>query len=92
MSGAALLKINNIAPSSVTKVVVQNDPTPLVNGEVDGFLSFVDNQPITLELKGYSPVIMMLDDFGFTLYQQLYAVTADSLQNRTDRSDRGPQG
>ena len=85
----ALLKINNISPGSVTKVIVQNDPTPLVNGEVDAFLSFVDNQPVSLELQGYKPVIMMLDNFGFALYQQLYVVPADSLRNRKNEVTAG---
>jgi ABC-type nitrate/sulfonate/bicarbonate transport system substrate-binding protein len=86
---AALLKVNNISPSQVTKVVVQNDPTPLVNGQVDGFLSFVNNQPVTLELKGYQPVLLMLDTIGFTLYQQLYVVTTDSLTNKRDEVTAG---
>jgi ABC-type nitrate/sulfonate/bicarbonate transport system substrate-binding protein len=81
---SALLKINKIDESKVTKVISQNDPTPLVNGEVDGFLSFVTNQPVTLELQGLKPVVMMLSDYGFSLYQQLYVVTEDSLKNKRD--------
>ncbi len=81
---AALLKINNIDASKVTKVVSQFDPAPLTTGEVDGFLSFINNQPITLQLKGYKVVNMKLQDYGFTLYQQLYAVTDDALKNQPD--------
>ena len=48
----AFLKTNKIDPASVTIVPVQFDPAPLVNGEVDAFMSFLTNQPIQLELKG----------------------------------------
>lgn len=81
---AALLKINNIDASKVTKVVAQFDPAPLTTGEVDGFLSFINNQPITLTLAGHKVVNMKLQDYGFTLYQQLYVVTDDALKNQPD--------
>jgi ABC-type nitrate/sulfonate/bicarbonate transport system substrate-binding protein len=81
---ASLLRANKIEASQVTKVIVQNDPTPLVNGEVDGYLSFVNNQPITLELQGITPVTMMLADYGFSLYQQLYVVTEDNFKNKKE--------
>lgn len=82
---SSLLKINKIDESKVTKVIVQNDPTPLVNGEVDGFLSFVNNQPVTLEFQNITPTIMMLADYGFSLYQQLYVVTEDNFKNKKDQ-------
>ena len=82
---SALLKINNIDESQVTKVVAQFDPAPLINKEVDGFLSFVTNQNITVELQtGITPTIMMLSDYGFTLYQQLYTVSEDTLSKHRD--------
>jgi ABC-type nitrate/sulfonate/bicarbonate transport system substrate-binding protein len=82
---SALLKINKIGEGDVTKVVAQFDPAPLINKEVDGFLSFVTNQNITIEIQtGITPTIMMLSDFGFTLYQQLYTVSADTLANKRD--------
>jgi ABC-type nitrate/sulfonate/bicarbonate transport system substrate-binding protein len=87
---SALLKINDIDESSVEKVVLQNDPTPLVNGEVAGFLSFVTNQPVTLELfMGVKPEVMMLDEYGFTLYQQLYVVTTESYEKKLDAVTAG---
>lgn len=81
---AAFLKANGMTESDVTKVVVQNDPTPLANGEVDGFLSYISNQPVTLELQGLQPVNMMISDFGFPLYEDIYIVKRDSLQTRRD--------
>lgn len=80
----ALLAVNGLTADQVTKVVVQNDPTPLVNGEVDGFLSFVGNQPIALELAGHPTELLMLADAGIPLFQELYVVTRDKLANDRD--------
>ena len=49
----ALLKANGIDASKVTKVPVQYDPAPLVNGEVDGFLAYVTNESFTVAQQGY---------------------------------------
>jgi len=49
----ALLKANGIDASQVTKVPVQYDPAPLVNGEVDGFLAYITNESFTVEQQGY---------------------------------------
>ena len=48
----AFLKANNIDPAKITKVPVQFDPTPLVDGEVDGWFSFVTNEPNLLKVAG----------------------------------------
>ena len=45
----AFLKANNIDPGSITKVPVQFDPTPLTTGEVDGWFSFITNEPNDLK-------------------------------------------
>jgi ABC-type nitrate/sulfonate/bicarbonate transport system substrate-binding protein len=78
---AALLKVNNIDPSSVKKVVFQQDPTPLINGELDGFLGWVNDQPVSVEMfNGVKLVVMMMADYGFSLYQLPYIVTEESLK------------
>ncbi|MGE0877361.1 MAG: ABC transporter substrate-binding protein [Acidimicrobiia bacterium] len=81
----ALLKINKIDASKVTKVPVQFDPTPLVKGEVDGWFSFVINEPITVKEQGGKPVVMALQDFGFTVFQQLLVVKEESLKTDKDK-------
>ncbi|WP_288437265.1 ABC transporter substrate-binding protein [Gordonia polyisoprenivorans] len=81
---AAFLKANDISEGDVSKVVVQNDPTPLANGEVDGFLSYVSNQPVTLQLKGLQPINMMISDFGFALYEDVYVVRREALSSQRD--------
>jgi ABC-type nitrate/sulfonate/bicarbonate transport system substrate-binding protein len=77
----ALLKINKLDATKITKVPVQFDPTPLVNGEVDGWFAFVINEPITVKEKNGKPVVMALQDVGFTVFQQLVITTEDALKN-----------
>lgn len=77
----ALLKINKIDASKVNKVAVQFDPTPLVKGEVDGWFSFVINEPITVKEQGGKPVVMGLQENGFTVFQQLFVCKEESLKN-----------
>jgi ABC-type nitrate/sulfonate/bicarbonate transport system substrate-binding protein len=77
----ALLKINKLDASKITKVPVQFDPTPLVKGEVDGWFAFVINEPITVKEQGGKPVVMALQDVGFTVFQQLIITTEDAFKN-----------
>ena len=77
----ALLKINKLDASKITVVPVQFDPTPLVKGEVDGWFAFVINEPITVKELGGKPVVMGLQENGFTVFQQVVITTEDSLKN-----------
>lgn len=77
----ALLEINEIEPDSVTKVPAGFDPAPFVNGEVDGWFSFVTNEPNILRAEGIDVVDFSLSDFGFELYQQLLITTGEALAN-----------
>jgi ABC-type nitrate/sulfonate/bicarbonate transport system substrate-binding protein len=77
----ALLKINKLDATKITKVPVQFDPTPLVKGEVDGWFAFVINEPITVKEQGGKPVVMALQDVGFTVFQQVIITTEDALKN-----------
>src|SRR3984885_13213195 len=43
---AAFLMASNIGASQVDKVPVSFDPTPLTQGTVDGWFSFITNEPI----------------------------------------------
>jgi ABC-type nitrate/sulfonate/bicarbonate transport system substrate-binding protein len=80
----ALLSINNIDPAEIDKIPAEFDPAPMVNGEADGWFSFVINEPITLNQGGTPAECMMLADHGFNLQQQLFITTADNLANRKD--------
>lgn len=84
----ALLRANGLeegdGPDKVKKVPVDFEPTPLENGEVQGFFSFITNEPNILRTKGLSVGTLNLSDVGITLYQQLYTVTEESLETRRD--------
>lgn len=84
----ALLRANNLeegdGPDKVKKVPVDFEPTPLENGEVDGFFSFITNEPNILRTKGLDVGTLNLQDIGITLYQQIYTVTEESFETRKD--------
>ncbi len=80
----ALLAINGIGPDEIEKVPAGFDPAPFVNGEVDGWFSFVTNEPHILRAEGLDVVDFSLSDFGFELYQQLIITTGEVLENEPD--------
>jgi ABC-type nitrate/sulfonate/bicarbonate transport system substrate-binding protein len=82
---AAFLKANNIDPSKIDKVPVSFDPTPLTQGTVDGWFSFITNEPIELKLKGFSTVTFLLADFNYPEVGNAYITTTDSLKNSRDK-------
>jgi ABC-type nitrate/sulfonate/bicarbonate transport system substrate-binding protein len=73
------LEINDIDPASITKVVAGFDPAPLAAGEVDGWMSYATDEPITLELQGVDTEVMLLADHGFAGLGQAIVVTSDAL-------------
>ncbi|WP_420451356.1 ABC transporter substrate-binding protein [Ilumatobacter sp.] len=84
----ALLEITGIEEGTggdqVNRVPAGFDPSPLDTGEMDGFFSFATNEPWVQLARGEEPVVLLLADLGFNLYQQLYVVTDDALENRRD--------
>jgi len=75
----AFLRANDISASRVTKVSVGYDPTPLVSGEVDGFLAFVTNESITVQNLGYEVTNMLFADNGLPFVAEAFVVTQDSI-------------
>jgi ABC-type nitrate/sulfonate/bicarbonate transport system substrate-binding protein len=82
---AAFLKANSIDPSKIDKVVVQFDPTPLTQGQVDGWFSFITNEPIELKLKGFSTYTFLLADYNYPEAGNAYIVTTDSLKSARNK-------
>lgn len=80
----AFLKANNIDPASITTVPVQEDPTPLTTGTVDGFLGYVTDQPITLRSKGFPVQTFLLADYGYALSGDVYEVTESTIAEHRD--------
>jgi ABC-type nitrate/sulfonate/bicarbonate transport system substrate-binding protein len=77
----ALLKANGIEANQVTKVPVQYDPAPLVNGEVDGFLAYVTNESFVVANQGYEVTNLLFADNGLPFVTESFVVTQDSIDN-----------
>ncbi|GAB3603168.1 ABC transporter substrate-binding protein [Microbacterium aureliae] len=72
---AALLNANGIDESEVTVVPVDFDPTPLMNGEVDGFMAYLTNEALTVELAGYDITNLSYADNGVPYVAETFSVT-----------------
>ncbi|WP_079054247.1 ABC transporter substrate-binding protein [Streptomyces graminilatus] len=81
---AAYIKATGLDESKITKVPVQFDPLPLTQGTVDGWFSFVTNEPNTLRLKGFKVATMLLADTGYPLVSEVYIVRQDTIDNQRD--------
>ncbi|WP_061782420.1 ABC transporter substrate-binding protein [Microbacterium hominis] len=80
----ALLSANGIDPSELTIVPVQYDPAPLVNGEVDGFVAYLTNEAITLEMKGIATTNLPFAENGLPFVAETVAATDDTIANKRD--------
>jgi len=80
----SFLKANNIDPSKINKVVVQFDPQPLVAGDVDGWFSFVTNEPNLLKVQGVDTVTFLLADYKYPLVSETYVVKKSDLTDKRD--------
>jgi ABC-type nitrate/sulfonate/bicarbonate transport system substrate-binding protein len=81
----AFLAANEIDPGSIDKVPAQFDPQPLANGEVDGWFSFVTNEPNLLRVQGVETETLLLADFNYPLVSQIYVVRRDTLEGERDK-------
>ena len=82
----AFLKANAIDPSKITKVPVQFDPSPLVAGTVDGWFSFVTNEPNLLKEQGVATHTFLLADYKYPLVSETYVVETASLADSAKRA------
>jgi ABC-type nitrate/sulfonate/bicarbonate transport system substrate-binding protein len=82
----AFLTIQKIPASKVDIVPVQFDPTPLASGTVDGWYSFITNEPFLLAAKGVKTHTWLLYDYGYRIYSGTYLVRTSSLSNKTERA------
>jgi ABC-type nitrate/sulfonate/bicarbonate transport system substrate-binding protein len=77
----AFVKAAGLDASKINKVPVQFDPQPLVNKEVDGWFSFITNEPNTLKTKGIDTVTFLLNDHGYPMVSEIIVVKKSSLQS-----------
>ncbi|MCC3327286.1 ABC transporter substrate-binding protein [Nocardia abscessus] len=81
----ALLTANGMKPGDVTVVPAQFDPTPLANGEVDGWVSYVTNEPITLAAKGFQNTHFLFADFDLPLVAETLTVAQSTIDKERDK-------
>jgi ABC-type nitrate/sulfonate/bicarbonate transport system substrate-binding protein len=81
---AAILNANDIDPSQVTVVPVDFDPTPLMNGDVDGFMAYLTNEAITVELSGYPVTNLAYAENGVPYVAETFTVTDQYLEENRD--------
>ena len=81
---AALLNANGIDPDDVEVVPVDFDPTPLMNGEVDGFMAYLTNEALTVELAGYEITNLPYAENGVPYVAETYTVTDQYLAENKD--------
>ena len=79
---STFLGVNGIDPDRVHSVPVQFDPTPLLTGDVDGWLGYVSNEPNALRSRGIEPAVCLFSDFHYPLLMQTYVTTAESIATR----------
>ncbi len=75
----ALLAANDIDASELTIVPVQYDPAPLVNGEVDGFVAYLTNEAISVEMAGIPTTNLPFADNGLPFVAETVTVTDDTI-------------
>jgi ABC-type nitrate/sulfonate/bicarbonate transport system substrate-binding protein len=75
----SFLKAAGLDASKITVVPVQFDPTPLTQGTVDGWFSFITNEPNELRAKGFKVATFLLADQGYPLVSETYFTTTDTL-------------
>lgn len=80
----SFLKANNLENANITKVPVQFDPQPLTTGEVDGWFSFVTNEPNLLKVQGIDTVTFLLNDYNYPLVSQTYMALEKNLTDKRD--------
>ncbi|MEP7736893.1 ABC transporter substrate-binding protein [Nocardioides sp. 31GB23] len=81
---AAILNANDIDPADVEVVPVDFDPTPLMNGEVDGFMAYLTNEAITVEEAGYGVTNLPYADNGVPYVAETFTVTEQYLAENQD--------
>jgi ABC-type nitrate/sulfonate/bicarbonate transport system substrate-binding protein len=82
---AGFLKANGIDPASVNQVVVQYEPTPLTEKNVDGFMAFLTNEPFLVKSQGFTPVTLAFADNGLPLASETLCVLQETIDNDRDK-------
>jgi ABC-type nitrate/sulfonate/bicarbonate transport system substrate-binding protein len=81
-----ILAQNDIDKADVEYVTADFDPSPLVAGDCDAFVSFLNNQPVTLKLQGVDTVTFPLNDYGYNAWGDVLFTTEDNLKDPAKRA------
>ncbi|GAA1834013.1 hypothetical protein GCM10009836_10190 [Pseudonocardia ailaonensis] len=79
------LKANNIDPKSINQVVVQYDPAPVIEGQVDGFMAYLTNEPFAAKSRGKTPVTLSFADNGLPLTAETFTVLQETIDKDRDK-------
>lgn len=80
----AILNANGIDPADVEVVPVDFDPTPLMEGDVDGFMAYLTNEAITVEQAGFEITNLPYAENGVPYVAETFTVTDQYLAENAD--------
>jgi ABC-type nitrate/sulfonate/bicarbonate transport system substrate-binding protein len=80
----AFLAANGLTSSDVEIVPVQYDPAPLINGEVDGFISYLTNESIIVKNEGHATTNLPFADNGLPFVAETFVTTDDMIANNPE--------
>jgi ABC-type nitrate/sulfonate/bicarbonate transport system substrate-binding protein len=80
----AFIKAAGLDASKIHVVPVQFDPLPLTQGTVDGWFSFITNEPNELRSKGFKVSTFLLADEGYPLVSETYFTTTQTISSHPD--------
>jgi ABC-type nitrate/sulfonate/bicarbonate transport system substrate-binding protein len=80
----AFLELNGLKASDMSLVPYQYDPTPLIKKQIDGFVGYSTQDPITLSESGTDAYTMNFSAFGYQTVTQLYVATTDRIAKSRD--------
>lgn len=80
----AFIKAAGLDASKIKVVPVQFDPLPLTQGTVDGWFSFITNEPNELRSKGFDVATFLLADQGYPLVSETYFTTTQTISSKPD--------
>jgi ABC-type nitrate/sulfonate/bicarbonate transport system substrate-binding protein len=81
----AFLKANNIPESAIKVNTVQFSTQPLADGQIDGLIGFITNEPIILDLQGVPTYSFLLADYGYPMVDDVYIVRNSDLADHSAR-------
>ncbi|GAA4776503.1 ABC transporter substrate-binding protein [Microbacterium gilvum] len=82
---SAFLAANGIDEDELEIVPVQYDPAPLVNGEVDGFIAYLTNEAISVEMLGLETANLPFADNGMPFVAETFSVSHDTLATEREK-------